>query len=223
MDSLTMDNTSLKWQDVAIPSAVVTVCALSVNTGWLKEQRYTMQDVLSAKGTHKTKIDNYLQYVPMVTVYGVDLLGYKSKHELLDKSLILAISYATMGLVVNGMKHTLKEQRPDSKAMNSFPSGHTATAFMGAEFLFQEYKHHSRWISYSGYAIAAVTGYLRIYNNRHYLNDVIAGACIGILSTKFAYWLYPKCFKKRDKSRVAVFGVPYYMDKGLGISMSLTL
>ena len=70
MDSLTMDNTSLKWQDVAIPSAVVTVCALSVNTGWLKEQRYTMQDVLSAKGTHKTKIDNYLQYVPMVTAYG---------------------------------------------------------------------------------------------------------------------------------------------------------
>ena len=94
------------------------------------------------------------------------------------------MSYATMCIIVNTMKYTLNEKRPDSNARNSFPSGHTATAFMGAEILNKEYKDVSPWIGYAGYFVAAATGYLRIYNDRHYINDVIAGACIGITSAK---------------------------------------
>lgn len=30
-----------------------------------------------------------------------------------------------------------------------------------------------------------------MYNNRHWLTDVIAGAGVGILSVQAAYWLYP--------------------------------
>jgi hypothetical protein len=43
-----------------------------------------------------------------------------------------------------------------------------------------------------------------MYNDRHWLTDVAAGAGIGILCTKTAYWLYPKCkttFQKRNKKR----------------------
>ena len=36
------------------------------------------------------------------------------------------MSYAVMGILVNGMKRTFKEKRPDTNARNSFPSGHTA-------------------------------------------------------------------------------------------------
>jgi len=31
-----------------------------------------------------------------------------------------------------------------------------------------------------------------MYNNRHWLSDVVAGAGFGILSTKVSYLLYPK-------------------------------
>jgi membrane-associated phospholipid phosphatase len=34
-----------------------------------------------------------------------------------------------------------------------------------------------------------------MYNDRHWLTDVAAGAGIGILCTKTAYWLYQKCKK----------------------------
>jgi len=82
--------------------------------------------------------------------------------------------------------------RPDSSNRLSFPSGHTAQAFISAEFLRQEYKDISPWIGVAGYAVAVGTGFLRRYNNKHWLNDVIAGAGVGILSTHLSYWLYPK-------------------------------
>jgi membrane-associated phospholipid phosphatase len=46
-----------------------------------------------------------------------------------------------------------------------------------------------------------------MYNDRHWLTDVAAGAGIGILCTKTAYWLYPKCkttFQKRNKTSVMI-------------------
>ena len=76
----------------------------------------------------------------MAAVYGLNLCGVKGKHRIVDRSVILAMSYATMGILVNSMKFAFREKRPDSGARNSFPSGHTATAFMGAEFLYKEYK-----------------------------------------------------------------------------------
>jgi membrane-associated phospholipid phosphatase len=50
--------------------------------------------------------------------------------------------------------------------------------------------------------VATGTGFFRMYNDRHWLTDVAAGAGIGILCTKTAYWLYPKCktFKKKKQN-----------------------
>lgn len=216
----TDDTHGLKLKEVLIPTTVVGVSALFIHDGWLTKQRENVQDVLSAKGRHTTKVDEYSQYVPMLAVYGLNLCGVKGKHRFVDRTIILAMSYATMGILVNTMKYTFKEKRPDSNARNSFPSGHTATAFMGAEFLYKEYKDVSPWIGYAGYAVATATGYLRIYNNRHYINDVIAGACIGILSVKLAYWLYPKCFKRSKCNKaVTMAGLPYYSTEGWGVNM----
>lgn len=214
----------LKWREVAIPIAVVGASALYTSVDWFTKQRNEVQDVLSDKGRHKTKADNYLQYAPMIAAYGLDLVGLKAEHSLKDRTIILAMSAATMGIVVNAMKYSVKERRPDSDARNSFPSGHTATAFMAAEFLRREYKSTSPWIGYAGYLVAASTGYLRIYNDRHYVNDVVAGACIGILSTKLAYWLYPKCFRKSEchsGMSVCSYALPYYSGDALGINVCL--
>jgi len=47
-------------------------------------------------------------------------------------------------------------------------------------------------LSYSGYVVATGVGMLRIYNKQHYLSEVIAGAGLGILSTKLTYWVFDK-------------------------------
>ena len=93
---------------------------------------------------------------------------------------------------VTSVKKLTKRQRPDNSVFNSFPSGHTATVFASAEFLKQEYGARYPWLAYTGYAVATATGALRMYNNRHWLSDVVAGAGFGILSTKASYILYPK-------------------------------
>ncbi len=217
------DSHDLSLTEFLIPTTLVGLSALYVNTPCLVTQKECIQESLSANGDHKTHIDDYLQYAPMVSVYGLNLCGVKGKHDFLDRTILLAMSYATMGIIVNTMKPIFKEKRPDSGARNSFPSGHTATAFMGAEFLYKEYKDSHPWIGYIGYGVAATTGYLRIYNNRHYINDVVAGACIGILSTKLAYWLYPKIFNKRECAKEpCVVGTPYIGGNEIGLNLSVT-
>ena len=46
-------------------------------------------------------------------------------------------------------------------------------------------------------ATAAATGYLRLYNNHHWLGDVLAGAAIGMASTKFIYWMNRRIKNKK--------------------------
>jgi hypothetical protein len=141
--------------------------------------------------SEKCHLDNYSQYVPAVAVYGLDLIGVRGRHDFLDRSFIFATSMAVMGLSVNGMKQITHVLRPDGSSYDAFPSGHTATAFTCAEFLRMEYRDVSPWIGLAGYAVAAGTGFLRMYNNRHWLTDVVAGAGFGILSTRLAYWVFP--------------------------------
>jgi membrane-associated phospholipid phosphatase len=120
------------------------------------------------------------------------MAGVKGKNNLVDRSVLYVLS----NLIGNGLVFSTKKfshvMRPDSSNYYSFPSGHTAKAFLAAEFLRQEYKHRSHWYGVAGYAVAIGSGVLRMYNNKHWLNDVVAGAGVGILSTRLAYWIYPK-------------------------------
>lgn len=136
--------------------------------------------------------DDYLQYVPVVTQFGLDFAGVEARHSFKERTLLTATAYASMGVMVLGLKNIVSEKRPDSPAHNSFPSGHTATAFMGAELMRMEYGWG--W-GLAGYSVATCVAFLRMYNGRHWLNDVIAGAGFGILSARLALMLLP--FEKR--------------------------
>lgn len=186
--------------EFAIPAGVFTASALFVKTPALVQAREYVQKHLSQHGKHKTSVDNYLQYLPMVEAYGLYFCGMKGEHGLLDRTILLAMSYATYAILTNTFKYTFKEQRPDSWARNSFPSGHTGTVVAGAEFLRREYWNSNKWVAMTGYVAAAAVAYFRIYNDRHWINDVVGGAALGYLSTTFSYWLYPKIFKKRAKA-----------------------
>ena len=87
------------------------------------------------------------------------------------------------------LKYTVKEIRPDGGPY-SFPSGHTANAFLGAHMAYKEFKDSSPVLAYSGYALALFVAGSRLYNNRHWVADVVAGAGFGILSVELAYLTY---------------------------------
>lgn len=174
-----------------VPGTLIGVGIIGLESDWLKFQNREIRDELQENIDHRLTIDDFTQYAPMAATYGLNLCGIKGKHGYGDLTIILGTAYALMGTTVYAMKNITKVERPDGSARNSFPSGHTATAFMGAELLRREYWDVSPWIGIAGYAVAAGTGFFRMYNNRHWLTDVIAGAGIGILSVQAAYWLYP--------------------------------
>ena len=103
-----------------------------------------------------------------------------------------------MAALVNGIKYSTKVERPDGSTSNSFPSGHTATAFMAATILHKEYGlTRSLWYSVGGYAVATGIGAFRVMNNRHWVSDVMMGAGIGILSTELGYAISDLIFKDK--------------------------
>ena len=80
----------------------------------------------------------------------------------------------------------------------SFPSGHTATAFMCATILHKEYGMKSPWYSIGGYTLAGLTGVTRQLNNRHWIGDVLVGAGIGMISTDLGYFFSDLIFKRNQ-------------------------
>lgn len=63
---------------------------------------------------------------------------------------------------------------------NSFPSGHTASAFALA-MVFSIYLKN-KWYSLIALLLALAVGYSRIYLSQHFLEDVSVGSIIGVLS-----------------------------------------
>ena len=134
----------------------------------------------------------------------MDAAGLKGKNKPQQQFLFYALGNITATVIVQPMKRIIGRERPNKSDFHSFPSGHTSTAFVAAEFLHQEFGHYSHWISIAGYVTAATTGYLRMYNNEHWLGDVLAGAAIGMASTKFIYWMNGKMKKKKKSLSLAL-------------------
>ncbi len=162
--------------------------------------------------------DDYLLYAPAAAVYGLNAAGLKGKNNFRDRTIIYLISNVIMEIVVYPTKETTHRLRPDGSTYNSFPSGHTAAAFVGAEFFYQEYKDISPWYGVAGYALASTTGTLRMYNNRHWFSDVVAGAGVGIASAKLSYLVYPAIKKVLfKKSTTHTILAPTYKNQSIGL------
>lgn len=210
------------YRSLVIPSFMIAYGFTTLSSDGLKDLNEGIQDGALGDEPHKKiHIDNYLQFAPAAAVYALNLAGIKGKNNFRDKSILYLISNVFLNVSVNVIKKSSHVQRPDASSYTSFPSGHTAEAFASAEFLRQEYKDVSPWYGVAGYAVATATGLLRIYNNKHWMSDVVAGAGVGIASTKFAYWLYPKIRRAffRHKSMNTMV-MPYYQNHAIGLSMS---
>jgi len=214
------NNKKFKFKQLIIPTVLIGYGVIGIESDGLKFVNSGIKEEVNENIDEKITIDDFSQYAPALSVYGLNALGIKGKHNFKDRTIILGTSYLLMSATVLSLKSITKVERPDGSAFNSFPSGHTATAFAGAEFLWQEYKDVSIWYGISGYIIATGTGAFRIYNDKHWLTDVVAGAGIGILSTKVAYWINPwiqeKIFKSKEKNSVSTIA-PFYNGKQMGI------
>jgi PAP2 superfamily len=212
---------------VLIPSAMIAYGAFALSNKELKNLNLAVRKGVwesrndgNGKSLH---IDDFSLMAPAVAVYALNAAGVKGKNNFIDRSLIYGMSNLIGTGVVSSVKRMADVIRPDSSNTYSFPSGHTTKAFIAAEFMRQEYKHLSPWYGIAGYAVATGTGFLRMYNNKHWFNDVIAGAGVGILSTRLSYWLYPKMKKMfvkegKEKSSNTVI-MPTYQNGAVGFGM----
>jgi membrane-associated phospholipid phosphatase len=191
----------------------------------LKEMNDEVKEHMWTDWDHnRCHIDNYMMYVPALAVYGLNAAGIHGAHNFKDRTILLLMSQLFTQAAVFSLKGESHVLRPDGSAYNSFPSGHTATAFANAEFMRMEYKDVSPWYGIAGYAVATTTGLLRMYNNKHWFNDVVAGAGFGIAGTRLAYWLYPKIQHSifHGKSTGAVL-MPTYQNGSIGLSFAKLL
>jgi membrane-associated phospholipid phosphatase len=67
-------------------------------------------------------------------------------------------------------------------AFDSFPSGHTTTAFSAATTLSDFYTEP--WVSYTSYSLASLVGVSRVMERTHWLSDCFVGAIIGHYGTR---------------------------------------
>ncbi len=205
-------------KSLLIPGVMMAYGFTSLENDGLKNFNAELKDEVYSENPHrKISIDNYLQFAPAAAVYGLNAMGIKGKHNFRDRSLIFVLSNIILTGIVFPLKKITAVRRPDGSSHTSFPSGHSAEAFASAEFLYQEYKDVSPWYGVAGYAMAATTGYLRMYNNKHWFSDVVAGAGVGIASTKIAYWLYPKIQHKLFKDKpVKTIVMPTFQNGSFG-------
>jgi membrane-associated phospholipid phosphatase len=174
------------------PVAMITYGALSFGIHPIRRFDYYIKaEVVKTDPTFSSKAESYFQFAPVIIVYSLNLAGVPGKNRFIDRTALLGLSGGILGLTALTTKHLTHRLRPNGADYLSFPSGHTSTAFMGAEFMAQEYDAKSPWYGVLAYSIATTTGVFRLYNRDHWFSDVVAGAGFGILSTKAAYLIYP--------------------------------
>ncbi|MBR2360832.1 MAG: phosphatase PAP2 family protein [Bacteroidaceae bacterium] len=148
------------------------------------------------------KADEVLRFVPAVALVGMKAFGMESRTERWSELIVRSVaSTAIMGVSVEGTKRLVGRVRPDGSDDRSFPSGHSATAFLTASLFAKEYGHLSPWYSVGAYGVATSTAMLRRVNNHHWMGDVMVGAGIGILSAELGYALADMFYASSDNKR----------------------
>jgi len=103
----------------------------------------------------------------------------------------LAKTYACTMLVTYALKYTIRAERPRG-GRNSFPSGHSSSAFGGASFLAFRYGYKYGIPAYIG---AIAIGASRIHGRHHHLADVVASATISVVAAHIFTTRYKEAVK----------------------------
>ena len=107
-------------------------CAqISMPQNW-DQDIYTLRHI--GTPNYQFALDDFTQYAPAAVMLGLKAAGYTGRSEWAPMIVADAFSVAAMTVVVRSVKAAVDRVRPNG-AGKSFPSGHTATAFMTATML----------------------------------------------------------------------------------------
>jgi membrane-associated phospholipid phosphatase len=224
----TVQHLRSKFAAMIPPAALISYGALSFVIKPIRNLDYSIHNNLEKHHpSFSVTIDNYLQYAPIVSVYALNLAGVKSKNSFIDRTILLILSESIFVGATSFLKGATNRLRPDASNYLSFPSGHAGNAFTSAEFMAQEYAGVSPLYGVTGYSFATATAILRVYNDKHWFSDIVAGAGFGILSTKAAYLIYPllrdHLFRGKVKKNSNVILLPAYRGGSMGFTFVMLL
>jgi membrane-associated phospholipid phosphatase len=142
---------------------------------------------------------------PPVMLGGMYVTSLVTKNRRLEHATLSATkSLAIATIIYTCSKSIIRRQRPTrtddplnfvapftKKGYTSFPSGHANTAFSLATAFALEYKD-VKWVPWLAYTLASLTSVSRLYDDRHWISDVVLGASIGHFVTKAVYRLDEK-------------------------------
>ena len=199
----------MKRLALAVISLILVAYPSGAQQGFIWDVNYAVRDwSQNLSGGKQFPLDDYLQFAP-VLAYTIALPFADGDYTWQERTCVLGTSFASMMAICYGLKWATHVERPNGHNKFSFPSGHTAMAFMGAELVRREY---GPWWGLAAYTSAAATGFLRIYNNWHWTGDVLVGAGVGVLSACIGYWLLPweREVFKLDSKNTSVSAAPAY-------------
>ena len=99
----------------------------------------------------------------------------------------LAVRTALNTAIASSLKHCVDKTRPDGSDRRSFPSRHSVWAFSIAGTVTCRMAARSPWWGVASQAAASAVGFQRVTDRRHYPEDVLAGAAIGIADNAVAH------------------------------------
>ncbi len=169
---------------------------LSGNTAvtvWVNQHHHPVLDQLFSQ---ITLLGDWVLYIVVM------LYGWRSSRK---HAVVGIVALAVSGLIISLLKHQVfpERKRPSAALVagsirevptvplhqnNSFPSGHTATAFTG----FCSLALFSRKAAAQAFfaILAAMVAYSRMYLGQHFMSDVLAGAVIGTAVALAVDWIF---------------------------------
>lgn len=209
-----------------VPAILIGYGASTINDrGWYSSYD-AQRDIQRNFPNFHTRVDDFLIIAPYFELGAVALFGVESQHDRLNTVLLIAKSEIIFAVLTTTLKRTTRVLRPDGTTRNSFPSGHTAQAFLAASIVHNEFRDRSQWYGIGAYTIATSVAALRMLNNRHWQSDVVAGAGVGILSAHLAYlshrnrWGRPA---RLPKGVASLTFSPTYAYGATGVGMTMML
>lgn len=216
------------WR-VAVPSALIGVGVLAHSPAYnrpLCQAKQAVQAEIQAvfRGFDARGLDDYTRHVPLAVACGLLATGHRGERTAVGFTLIYLVAHELDEGIVSNLKRITAEPRPNNaNDLSSFPSSHTAQAFLTATLLHEQYGRQYPWLSVGGYAVATATGAFRVLGNKHWVTDVLAGAGIGFLSAETVWRLYPaltRLLPERLAHRLLL--VPTYVPGGAaGLALGL--
>ncbi|WP_082685068.1 phosphatase PAP2 family protein [Hymenobacter sedentarius] len=167
-----------------------------------------------------TGFDNSLIIAPYFELAAVALAGVESHNDRINILLIIAKGEAVMLASTFAVKYLSRETRPNGDDNLSFPSGHTAQAFLAASIVHTEFRDKSQWYGIGAYTIATSVAALRMINDKHWQSDVVAGAGFGIMSAHLAYLSHRNRWGRKAIGRDVGMAPMYFGNGTPGLTIS---